>query len=286
MKTKSVTKVTLLSIFVMSVITAVTLNSCQKEVVRPKVVNTSSKTKGASNFAVSSAVAIEDINSIMFSLRKNQKGLIPGDIDSSSCVAVTMDTVTKPHVMTFDYGNGCAGHDGKIRSGIVQVTFATQDIRVVNNVITATFQNYSVAGTLYNGSVSLSNYGPNGSGNTVIAQSGQFSVMAQQQITPDTATVYYEYEWLAGENSSPAANYQFSITGGAHSSQLDSLVITTPLIKNGKNPGCNYYIQGTEYSVSPSLLGPQYKYTDYGTPGGCSGQKAVTQNGVTTIVNQ
>ena len=45
MKTKSFTKVTLLTIFDMSVITAVTLNSCQKEALKPKATTSPSSSR-------------------------------------------------------------------------------------------------------------------------------------------------------------------------------------------------------------------------------------------------
>jgi len=287
MRTKSLTKVTLLSLFVMSVVTAVTLNSCQKESIKPKVTPSNST---ATSIKASSALIVSEVNNLMFSMHKTQKGLVPGGADSNSCVIITTDTISKPHTVSFNYGSNCIGDDGKVRSGIVTISYADPDIRLVNNVFTATYQNYTVNGSPFNGSVSVTNIGANGNGNLVLLQTGSFYTKAPQEISADTLNINYQYEWIAGVNSSPAANWQFSVTGGWTSTytpgQMDSLVITTPLIKNAKNPGCNYYISGTQYSVTKTPQGEDYTYEDFGNPGGCSGQESVTHKGITTVQSQ
>lgn len=288
MKTKSFTKVTLLSIFVMSAITAVTLNSCQKERLAPKATDSLTKSKGVSDLEGTSTVALNEAQNFVFSMRKNQKSLLPPNTDSSGCTVITYDTTgAKPYSTTYSYGSNCIGSDGIIRSGSVVVSYDASDIRVVNNVMTTTYNNYSVNGTVYNGSVTLTNTGVDGNGYQVITETGTFSEQTQFQIQPNTINVNYAYEWVAGESSSPAANWQFNITGSVNDFQHDSIVIVTPLSKNSKNTsGCSYYTAGTKYYVQGTTLGPKYTFTDYGTPGGCSGQKSVTQNGVTTVENQ
>jgi|GEM_PF-3378687 hypothetical protein len=291
MKTKSITKATLLSIFVLSVITAVTLNSCQKESIHPKVVNSNTKSNGEANTPAVTALLVNDINSIVFSMKKNQKGLVPGGVDSNGCVTIVTDTIDKPNSITYNYGSGCIGNDGKVRSGVVVINYAVQDIRVVNNVISATMQNYSINGTLFNGTISATNTGTNGRGNLVFLETALFTKLAPQQISTDTLNGSFAYEWVAGESSSPEQNLQFSVTGGWTSTytagQMDSLVITTPLLKNAKTTNaCNYYIQGTQYTVTKTPMGEQYSYYDYSNPGSCSGQVAVTTNGVTVTQNQ
>jgi hypothetical protein len=297
MKTKSITKVTLLSIVVVSVITAVTLNSCQKESIKPKALNSSTQSKGKSNLSASSMLLMKDLNNMLFASKKSSKGLVAGGIDSNSCVIVTRDTVDKPNTAAYSYATSCVGSDGSVRSGKVTITYADPDIRTVNNVITVTYQNYSVNGILHNGSISVTNYGPNGSGNLVLAEVGtvtalntQTNQQGLQQIVTDTLNVNYQLEWIAGEGSSPAANLQFSITGGVTSSfaagQADSVVIVTPLIKNSLNAGCNFYIQGTQYTVTHTIMGLHYRYEDFGNPGGCGGQESVTEDGITTVEAQ
>jgi hypothetical protein len=332
MKTKSLTKITLLSIFFMTLIAAITLNSCQKEVVKPKVLS-SKALKVTSTASASSTLLLNEINNMLFSGSSSKKGKAAGktekDIiqnfnigDTTGGVIVTVDTINKPDSIIFNYGAGCVGSDGYTRSGIAIVTYDAQDIRLVNNVYTFTFQNYSIIAPIstggsnapnsinsggttvnssggntvansnpapaanINGSISITNTGPNTNGNLVIAQTGTYTNTTSSATC--TVNVNYNCEWIAGESSSPLSNLQFSITGLVNSSStdgtLDSIVITTPLIKNSKTPGCNYYISGNAYTNSNVALYPTY--LNYSNPGGCSGQVAETVNGVTNILNQ
>ena len=292
MKTKSLTKATLLSIFIMSVVTAVTLNSCQKEVIKPKTTNTG--LTSASNPLASSQVIMNEVNNMIFaSSGKKQKGL--GQTfnfsDTSGGVIVTIDTISKPHTMKYDYGTGCVGSDGKTRVGVAIISYDDQDIRTVNNVFSLTLQNYSITGfqgLTLNGAISYTNTGANGNGNLVIAETGGY--VGTNGTVYDTVTVNYQYEWIAGESSSPLSNLQFKITGsmnasGTNNGQSITAVdsVTSPLIKNCRTVGCNYFIDGNKYT---NVGGTNITLTNYGTPGGCSGQMAVTANGMTTIQNQ
>jgi hypothetical protein len=290
MKTQSLTKITLLTIFAMSVITAVTLNSCQKEIVKPKPISKTSSA-AATDPTVSSAQVLNEITSMVFasSRAKNEKGLGQNLNlhDTTGGVIVTTDTFDKPHSVTYNYGTGCTGSDGLTRSGVVTITYDNEDIRVVNNVYAITLQNYTVSGfqvTNLNGTMSYANTGTNANGNLVIAQTGGY--IGNSGPLTDTINVGYQYEWIAGESSSPLANLQFKVTGATYgyangNTAIDS--ITSPLTKNCKYAGCNFFIQGTRYS---EINGSQVKLTNYGNPGGCSGQMTVTVNGITSIENQ
>jgi hypothetical protein len=286
MKTKSFTKATLLTIFVMSVITAVTLNSCQKEVLKPKAASTSSSSAAISDPMVSSTALFNQMGGMMFNPSKG-KGLIPNlhAMDSSGCAVITIDTVSKPHTVQYNYGPGCIGSDGKLRAGIVTVSFDNQDIRVVNNVWAVTYQGYTFGSFAnVNGAISFTNTGTNINGNLVLVEAGNY-VYSSGSAT-DTINVGYNYEWIAGETSSPLADLQFKITGSCSGSsstgQTASNTITSALTRNMKTPGCNFYVLGTTHSVSPGKT----EDTDYGTPGGCSGLMAVTKNGMTSVVPQ
>jgi len=159
-----------------------------------------------------------------------------------------------------------------------------------------TFNNYGVTGysngatgSVYNGTVSMLNTGTNSNGNLVLAISANFTV-AQDSETLTFSGNNYQYEWIAGESSSPLSNLQFKITGGYSciSTSGDSAVVavTTPLIKNQKTPGCNFYIQGVLQTTFYIGGGASIETDDYSNPGGCSGKMVVTKNGVSSIQNQ
>ena len=121
-------------------------------------------------------------------------------------------------------------------------------------MVTAVSYTHLINGTLFNGTISATNTGTNGRGNLVFLETALFTKLAPQQISTDTLNGSFAYEWVAGESSSPEQNLQFSVTGGWTSTytagQMDSLVITTPLLKNAKTTNaCNYYIQGTQYTA-------------------------------------
>ena len=285
MKTKPITKATLLSILVLAVITAITLNSCQKENIKPKTVNANIQSKGATAFDATANMISDEATNLIFSSAKNEKGLFPNSGDTSACAVRTIDTTHKPYFISYNYGSGCLGSDGKTRSGIISITYNDKDIRVVNNVMTVSYQNYALNGAVVNGGISLTNQGPNSNGNQVIVETGSF--VASSSTESDTVNGNLQIEWLAGEFSSPASNWQFSVTGSNYGANSNGTSITTtintPLIRNAKDPGCNFYIQGTKQiavSSQPTV------YIDYGNPGACSGQQAVTKSGVTNIVPQ
>jgi len=285
MKTKSSAKVALLSIFIMSVITAVTLNSCQKERVSPKVA-----TKSKINRFPSAAQIFDEANNMIFSSSKSQKGFFSNiyGMDSSGCVTFTLDTVSKPHTATYTYTSGCVESDGQMRSGTVIFSCDNQDIRVTNNVFQITYQNYYSDSLLYNGTMTMTNTGVNGNGNIVLVENGNFTVSQGGQSA--TVSGNYNYEWIAGESSSPLANLQFKITGGLSLTfdASDSTVstYTTPVVKNCKTSGCNYKISGVQQVTYYSASGSTIETDNYGTPGGCSGQYTLTSNGVSSIQNQ
>ena len=287
MKTKSLTKATLLTIFVMSVITAVTLNSCQKEVVKPK----NKGVTAATDPTASVTQTLEEVNNMFFSSSKNQK-ILGQNIysnDTTGGVIITIDTIGKPHTRTYNYGSGCVCSDGKTRSGVVTFAYGDADIRLVNNVYSLTFQNYAVSGLPFSdltGAISFTNTGTNSNGNLVITEAGGY--VCNVSSATDTVNVNYQYEWLQGENSSPLSGLQFRITGAAYASSssqatgVDSIV--TPLIRNYLMAGCNYYVHGTVYTTFTNSN--TVKVMDYGNPGGCSGMMVVTQNGVSSIQHQ
>jgi hypothetical protein len=132
----------------------------------------------------------------------------------------------------------------------------------------------------------LNNTGYNTNGNLVITQIGSYTSAHGTEV--DTFNGNQTYEWVAGVNSNPLSNLQFNITGSSWATSSTglsaSVTITSTLTKNCKTPGCNYYIAGTTYTIAPDTT--KNKTINYSTPGGCSGQMAVTQYGLTSIQNQ
>ena len=94
-----------------------------------------------------------------------------GGDPSTGCPTVTYANPkgTFPNTITIDFGTGCLGKGGRTRAGQIIVTL-TDAIINQGAVRTATLQNYSVDGVKIEGKKTLTNLGPNASGNTTLSR--------------------------------------------------------------------------------------------------------------------
>ena len=69
----------------------------------------------------------------------------------SSCTVVTLNTQSSPQTLTLDFGTGCTGKDGKVRSGKIIVTSVA--FNTYPSVRMKTFDNYAVDGKSVSGSI-------------------------------------------------------------------------------------------------------------------------------------
>ena len=267
MKTKTLKKVT-----VMAMATALlALNSCQKE--KPSLQNPTPGTE------VDLGTAALDASHIALNSLANSGNSFK--LNTLNCAVITDDSISKPHVYTVDYGNGCVGSDGILRSGKVIVKYDSKNYRLVNNTLVTTYQNYVQAGDQIAGSTTLKNAGYNSNGNLHFTevQSVQDTHLGQtSQITAN-----YDYEWTAGESTMTESDDVFTLRGSASGRMTGSNytnTFTSPLVESAS---CGYeFVQGVATLVQ---TGQPTKTSNYGN-GTCSGVVTVTQNGVTTINKQ
>ncbi|HWB64523.1 MAG TPA: hypothetical protein VG603_13490 [Chitinophagales bacterium] len=266
---------------IMVAVITLSMNSCKKQVVSPKTGTASSQTD---NFRLADVVLNEGLNNAFsFNSHTSHKTASANDI-MSSCAIVTVDSVTKPHVATVDYGTGCLGGDGHTRAGKIVITYDNADFRVGNNTFNVSYQNYVIDTTEINGSESMHNNGPDSLGRTTFTVTINTSV-TQNGVT-DNINGTFDYTWIAGEGSDPLQNLQFSITGSITGNDKDgnssTATVTKELIKNYKNSTCNYVISGT---ILVTEAGYADKTIDYGD-GTCTGMETITVNGVSTVKAQ
>jgi hypothetical protein len=76
---------------------------------------------------------------------------LTGSVYLNDCSKITIDTLSSPKVLIIDFGTGCTGKDGKIRSGKIIVTAAS--FKTFPTIRTKTFDNYSVDGKSISGSI-------------------------------------------------------------------------------------------------------------------------------------
>lgn len=76
---------------------------------------------------------------------------LTGSLYLNDCSSVAIDTISSPRVVTIDFGTGCTGKDGKIRSGKISVTATS--FKTFPSIRTKTFQNYIVDGKKVEGTI-------------------------------------------------------------------------------------------------------------------------------------
>lgn len=201
----------------------------------------------------------------------------------AGCAVVTRDTVSMPHVTTIDFGNGCTGADGKLRTGKIIVTHDGR-YRDAGTTITITFDNYTVNGNQVSGTRTIHNDGVNSNGHTSFSISVTGQIVLASGAGTITWTSTRTREWIAGENTPPRDDDQYSITGSATGTSANgdqfTATIQQPLIRN-LAPGCRrHFVQGIALI---QRSGKPDRTLDFGN-GSCDDQATVTVNGVSHII--
>ena len=95
---------------------------------------------------------VDEVSSSTEGIRENQIGCID---------TIMIDTLSTPRSVTIDFGSDdCVGNDGRVRKGILNITY-TGRYREVGSAITITTDNYSVDGYLIEGTKVIENLGLN-----------------------------------------------------------------------------------------------------------------------------
>lgn len=201
----------------------------------------------------------------------------------AGCAVVTRDTLSLPHVTTIDFGTGCTGADGKVRKGVITVTY-DGPYREAGTTITITFNNYFVNDNQILGTKTVHNDGLNNNGNLsfsvnvtgqIIRADGQGTISWTSQRTR---------EWIAGSSTASRDDDQYSITGTASGTASNgdpfSATIINALVRN-LAPGCRrHFVEG---SVLIERTGRPDRTIDFGS-GACDDEATVTINGVSHTI--
>jgi len=199
-----------------------------------------------------------------------------------TCAAVTRDTVN--HVITIDFGTGCTGHWGHVRSGQIIIHYTGNDYFTPGFQRIVTFNNYYIDNRHVEGTRTITNNGFN------TASHLNWTINAQNMKVTRPNGNYHQWnslrnrEMLAGDSTlTDASDDIYSITGstsGINSNGVTcSATITNPLIKDGS---CFFRIVSGTIVITPSNK-PQITI-DYGS-GNCDDLATVTRNGVTITIH-
>ena len=197
---------------------------------------------------------------------------------TSSCVSVTNDTLSTPHVLTINFGNtDCTCADGKNRKGSIIVTY-TGRYKDSGSTHTITYSNYFVNDNQLSGIKTVTNMGTNGSGqvyyNVTVNDTLNLGAGNGQIVWAGSRT----RTWLSGYTTADRTDDAYLIGGTTTLTRANgntfTMNISTPL---QIAYGCAW-IEAGVVSVTGPLGG--VRTLDYGT-GNCDSEAQLTIAGHT-----
>lgn len=205
----------------------------------------------------------------------------------STCSKVTFQNINKgnPDTILIDFGTGCYGLDGRLRTGQV-IVYYTSPYKTIGQTYSIKFNNYAVDGNQVTGSETNTTIGLNGSGNMTWSMqvNGTIAVNGGGTITWASTRIA---ELISGWNSTDStinwSSAKESLTGtenGISSTGISySDIISSPLIRDFTctGTGRRYYTKGL-VNLTPS--GKVTRYVNYGN-GACGSPVTVDINQTT-----
>ncbi len=190
------------------------------------------------------------------------------------CATITHDEEAKS--LTIDYGDGCEGPGGRIRAGVIQITYS--DHRLIPGAFrTATFQDFSIDGVLIEGTRTVENISAS------IEDDPKFSItlaggkMTFEDETTATREAQRTRTWHRANN--PLED-ETSVEGSASGTRRDgvnySMEILSPIVykRSCKLSGVFIPVSGIKQFTS----GDNVAVVDYGD-GSCDNEVTITING-------
>lgn len=196
-----------------------------------------------------------------------------------SCATVTRDSVL--HTVTYDFGTGCTGRDGKVRSGRVIVTYTGTGYFDPGSSWVVTFDNYYVNNRHLEGTRSVTNNGLNTAGNMT------WSIQAtNMRVTrPDGSWRSWDSqrtrEMIAGYGDSLWTNDIYKVNGTASGTNSAGETFTSVITDLIRDHSCRWITSGTIVNTPsnrPAMT------IDFGN-GNCDDEATVTRNGNTRTIH-
>jgi hypothetical protein len=264
----------------LAVVMVVCTTACQEESANPGQL-TESVLLSAENEAVVES-AFEDVDDIgyesFFYIEEGGKMAVRED-SPLSCAIRTHDRDNK--TITIDFGEGCEGPHGRVRSGKIIITY-TDRMYVPGSVVITTFDNYMCDGKQIEGTRTRTNISASVNDNL------RFSIQLENgKVTwEDESFATREADWeISRIRTSNPINDERIRTGAASGVNRDGLGYTVTITKaivwkRGCLPmhGVMIPVEGTKVRVMED--GSSYTI-DYGD-GTCDNLVSITKDGVTT----
>lgn len=239
--------------------------------------------------ASNSSVAIIAYNDVFEQLNLavdsplDQKTIASWKLSGTICANVTLSPVGTvfPKTLTIDYGTGCTGPEGKVRSGKIVAEFSGNFLDE-SSIAVLNFDNFSTGQYKLSGTHTITNTGVDASGNFMFTEALRNAVLSWGD-----QTIRWKADlvrtWTEGAATNFIANgaegvnddvflLSGSATGNDSNTHPFTLEITTPLVLQ---TGCKYIKEGI-LSIFPANFNEGK--VDYGT-GTCDKQATMEVDG-------
>ena len=193
----------------------------------------------------------------------------------TGCALVTRDTVL--HTLTIDFGTGCTGHDGRLRSGKVIVTYSGGGYFNPGASWVITFDNYYVNGRHIEGTRTVTNNGFNSGGNMNWTINAVNMKVTRPDGTWRTWDSQRNREMIQGYGDSLYINDVYRVNGTATSTNNNGDVFNANITNLIRDNSCYWITSGTIAITPPNGI---VRTIDFGN-GGCDDLATVTKNGNT-----
>lgn len=184
-----------------------------------------------------------------------------------------------PNTITLDFGEGCTGQNGKVKSGKIIIT-VTDFMKNVGAMRTISFENFYVNGNQVTGQKLTVNNGENESGNVVMVTTNQVS-MTNENGEIMMREGQREREWIAGFSTEDRSDDEFLVTGSFSGTRPNGGTMTREIIDPLHiSYSCKYPLSG----VAAMSCSRGEATVDFGN-GVCDNEAEVTRNGNTEVIN-
>lgn len=196
----------------------------------------------------------------------------------NSCATVTNDSIN--HILTFDFGTGCTGADGKVRAGRVIVNYSGAGYFDPGAEWTMTFDSFYVNTRHVEGTRHVLNNGFNASNNMTWTITATNMKITKADGRWRTWNSQRTREMISGYGDSTWVNDAYVINGTATGSNSDGETVDCVLTNLQHENDCHWITAGT-MTITPS--NKPARTIDFGN-GTCDDQATVTKNGVTHTI--
>ncbi|MGB0176636.1 MAG: hypothetical protein ACPF9D_05695, partial [Owenweeksia sp.] len=212
-----------------------------------------------------------------------------GDVDAKTasfqsvyggCATLSYDSTGTTHELTINFGTtNCEGKDGKLRRGILVVTFEKQPFDA-GSVHTVTANNYAVNNWVINGSRTVTYQGLNASSQPYSDLSVTLTIKR-----PDERTITWNSTrqriWTEGFGDFNPLNNVVEITGSANGTTAKGINFNAAITESLRvESTCSNIVAGTLEISGPAFSTRTIRYGD----GKCDRVAQLTVNGQTSTV--